>query len=79
MDLRVTNTGLVSADSAATDPGPTGNSEKGQSIVEFALVVSFVMVGMLAVFEFTNLPGTFYAGLRSMYLDLSSLLALPFP
>lgn len=53
--------------------------QRGQALVEFVLVTSVVMVGLLAVFELTDFPGTLYAGLKSIYLDLSSLFALPFP
>ena len=55
------------------------SKEDGQATVEFALLASLVVVSLYGIFQFTDLPGTFYAGLKSFYLDLGSLLSLPFP
>ena len=57
--------------------------EEGQSVVEYALIAGACLLG-LATFTSDSIPminvdDRFIESFRTFYLDLSSLLALPFP
>ncbi|MDP6110749.1 MAG: hypothetical protein QF437_26375 [Planctomycetota bacterium] len=57
----------------ATEDGKANEPEKGQAAVEYILVVSVVLVGLMPIFE------TLIATLQGLYHDLTSILMMPLP
>jgi len=53
--------------------------ERGQASVEYALLVALVMVSLVGIFQLTDADQTIYHALKGVYVDLSSMLALPIP
>jgi Flp pilus assembly pilin Flp len=55
------------------------NSENGQAAVEYALVLTLVILAVVGIFGLTDVDDTIYHALKGVYIDLSSMLALPIP
>jgi len=56
-------------------------SEEGQAAVEYAMLVGvlIVFVGILTELRIADNGQTLFSALKSVYIDLTSMMALPIP